>query len=286
MDNGSSVIRPRWAAMVEYGRANPAWRKHSLDQHYFDVIDTPDKAYWLGFIAGDGCVANGALTVALAARDAGHLRSLAVALRATHPVRMSTATVKGKVYPRAGITLHSWRLLTALARHGIVPRKSATLEPWDGPADLMPHYWRGLVDADGHIGLGPRWEIDLVGTESVVTAFGAWATSMEPLIRAQAHPHKAIWKFSVSGRILARAVAQALYRDTSPALPRKAERAAALIATGPRAPRIRGTVSIDADGFRHGTSGYRQRCRCATCRAAHAADASARRLSQMTREIA
>ncbi len=261
--------------MVKYGRENPTARKYSLDQHFFDVIDTPAKAYWLGFTAGDGCIADGALVIALAARDAGHLHSFAADLQATNPVRLGTTTIKGRTYRRATLALHSWRLVEALARHGILPCKSATVEPWDGPAHLMPHYWRGLVDADGHIVLGPDWELGLVGTESVVTAFGEWARSAEPLIGAQAHPHKAIWKFAVGGRILARTVAQALYEDAATALPRKAKRAAALIATGPRPPRIRGTVSMDADGFRHGTSGYRRRCRCEICRAAHAADASA-----------
>ena len=34
----------------------PDTRRYSLDEHYFDVIDTPEKAYWLGFIGADGCV--------------------------------------------------------------------------------------------------------------------------------------------------------------------------------------------------------------------------------------
>ena len=29
---------------------------YSCDYHYFDEIDTPDKAYWLGFLMADGCV--------------------------------------------------------------------------------------------------------------------------------------------------------------------------------------------------------------------------------------
>ena len=113
---------------------------------------------------------------------------------------MYAAKLNGKTYPNARLTLTSWRMLEALARLGIVPRKSATLKPWDGPADLMPHYWRGLVDADGHISLDPTWELGLVGTEAVVTAFGAWAKSVEPSIGAQANPHKAIWKFVVGSK--------------------------------------------------------------------------------------
>lgn len=29
-------------------------RRHTLDATYFDQIDTPEKAYWLGFVWADG----------------------------------------------------------------------------------------------------------------------------------------------------------------------------------------------------------------------------------------
>ncbi len=28
----------------------------SLDHHVFDIIDSDEKAYWLGYIMGDGCI--------------------------------------------------------------------------------------------------------------------------------------------------------------------------------------------------------------------------------------
>lgn len=33
-------------------------RKYKFDYHYFDEIDTPEKAYWLGFLYGDGYIIN------------------------------------------------------------------------------------------------------------------------------------------------------------------------------------------------------------------------------------
>ena len=31
-------------------------RKYNLNEHYFDIIDTKDKAYILGFLYADGCI--------------------------------------------------------------------------------------------------------------------------------------------------------------------------------------------------------------------------------------
>ena len=32
--------------------------KYKYDINYFEVIDTEEKAYWLGFIYADGCISN------------------------------------------------------------------------------------------------------------------------------------------------------------------------------------------------------------------------------------
>ena len=32
---------------------------YKINDRYFEIIDNPNKAYWLGFIAADGCVSCG-----------------------------------------------------------------------------------------------------------------------------------------------------------------------------------------------------------------------------------
>ena len=38
----------RAAHLVKLNRENSPRRKYTFDEHYFDAIDTPEKAYWLG----------------------------------------------------------------------------------------------------------------------------------------------------------------------------------------------------------------------------------------------
>lgn len=260
------------AGLVKRNRENSPRRKYTFDQRYFKEIDTPEKAYWLGFIAGDGTVAQGGVTIALKASDANHLRLLAQALQSDAPVRYYVAKVAGKEYPTAKFSATSWRMVDDLAGHGIHPRKSHTLEPWRGPADLMPHYWRGLVDADGYIGKEPDWGMGLVGTLAVVTAFGKWVVEVEPSVTAQPRPNKSIWRFTVGGRVNTQPVVRALYLPGDVALPRKAERAAALIASGPTlrgtdewkanlSAKLKGRAPSQANRDAHGTPEARERAR-------------------------
>jgi hypothetical protein len=40
----------------KHGLKGKSRRKYTVDLTYFETIDSPDKAYFLGFIAADGCV--------------------------------------------------------------------------------------------------------------------------------------------------------------------------------------------------------------------------------------
>lgn len=237
MDN-DSVNRP----------PSPRRRKYAMDEHYFDVVDTPEKAYWLGFIAGDGGVQpGGRLRVNLATVDAGHLRKLAAALGTESPVRHGTTKLNGKTYSRVTLAVCSVRLTRGLGAQGIAPRKTWGMEPWDGPADLMPHYWRGLVDADGTLIPVFPWSVNLVGLKPVVSAFNDWMRSVYPSARITPRPRRdPLWSSSISGRLGAQAVAGALYGDGAVALDRKAERAMAILAATPLMGPATGDLSPEA----------------------------------------
>jgi hypothetical protein len=226
----------RIAALLE---RNARLRKYAVNEHYFDEIDTPDKAYWLGFIAGDGCtLEDGTLRLNLAPVDIGQLQNLRAALESEAPIRHGTTRLHGKTYKRVILSVYSLHLVQALGRQGIVPRKTWCMEPWDGPADLMRHYWRGLVDADGTIDAVSSFAVRLVGTKPVAVAFGDWIRSVRPSSRIRPkHRQGILWEAGISGRLGAQVVAEALYGDCTAALARKAERAAALlIALPPKGP--------------------------------------------------
>lgn len=207
-----------------------------LNPSYFDEIDMPDKAYWLGFIAADGCVTgmerkNPRLQIKLARRDHDHLVILHRALDAQHAIRDNEQWSKGKMRPYSTLTVYSAEIVNALIGHGITPRKSLTLQPWDGPADLMPHYWRGVIDGDGSI-TQKGWNVwvSVVGSQPMMCAFAAWAHDACGT-NATARPDRnRSWVVQVGGTIIVRGLIHALYADAPTALARKRERAERAIA--------------------------------------------------------
>lgn len=194
---------------------------------YFDRIDTPDRAYWLGFIAADGCITGAKyprLQVKLARKDRDHLVLLHKALGARRPILDNEQFSAGKMRPYSTLTVYSPPLAEALVSHGITPRKTATLQPWRGPEHLMPHYWRGLVDGDGHITInGNGVYMGLLGSKPVADAFAAWANRLigSRVNATRKKPSPTAWCVQVGGTIRVRALLRALYDDAPVALARK-----------------------------------------------------------------
>ena len=215
----------------EHVRVAP--RKYTLNEAFFDVIDTEAKAYWLGFITADGNVTQTARTntlrVGLAIKDTAHLERMNADLGSSRPL-----TFRLHRAPLAALaTFDSWQLVEGLRRLGVHPNKSGTVEPWNGPEELMPHYWRGLFDGDGSIfrtNAGAHWGLSIAGSEPCVRAFAAWA--ME-ICTSNGKPHLAkgrTWAWSVAGGPKPQLLARALYGGATVYLDRKHQLATQLAA--------------------------------------------------------
>ncbi len=64
-------------------------RKYSVNDDYFSIIDTEEKAYWLGFIFADGYISNKngkRVGITLKSSDRDHIIKFAKAISATYPV--------------------------------------------------------------------------------------------------------------------------------------------------------------------------------------------------------
>lgn len=154
-----------WRDLKHLGIKTRAQRVHEqLDRHFFDVIDTDDKAYALGLICADGSIAkNGRrIRINLQARDREVLDRLLVVAGGGHVgvVRRAGAVNTGRGYSSEaqetiGLRWDSHDMCAALLRYGVCPGKSRALpEITAPPAKHMRAFVRGLVDGDGCLHYG------------------------------------------------------------------------------------------------------------------------------------
>lgn len=211
-------------------RRRTDYRRYDLDSRYFLTIDTEIKAYWLGFIAADGNVSGTALVVGLAAKDEVHLYKLKSALSASHPVYRQQSKCETGTFGAAVLRISSTDLVADLDGHGIHSNKTWTVRPpVTLPHHLMPAYWRGVFDGDGHVCVSGvyktgnrKWNIGLVGNEAMVQGFAAFVSKQVPS-RTTVRRHQKSDTFYVrySGTQTPFAVANLLYQDAPVYLERK-----------------------------------------------------------------
>ena len=217
-------------------RAQTTLRKHSIREEAFDEIGE-ESAYWAGFLMADGNViaTNGKhrVTVCLKAEDADHLRCLKRWLGATQEVVPYTSRCSnGTLVSMCVLSFSSRRIVEALATHGIVPRKSLTARASPLLA-LNRHFWRGVIDGDGCIGIYNRPIINLCGSRDLLEQYAAFARQEVGLMfRAKV---RTVGKYCVFvlGSNNARIMAEHLYADCRVALARKLHSANRLIALSP-----------------------------------------------------
>lgn len=131
----------------------PAYRKYPLNEHYFDIIDTPDSAYFFGIFSGDGYheVESYTMKLKLKEIDKYILERLNLLVGSTRPLYFEKKAQEtwSNTY---SLFMNSKHMSQQLSEKGICGDKTIQLEfPTCVPDHLMSHYVRGFFDADGCI---------------------------------------------------------------------------------------------------------------------------------------
>jgi len=136
---------------VKLRSRSEAHQTFDFDKHYFDQIDHPNKAYWLGFLWADGHndVKHNNLMFRLSKRDIDILELFKADLKSEHPIRIYSVDRKGKIFDYAHFTIKNQHLSATLLKLGMAQNKTYYPEWPPIPDHLWSHFVRGFFDGDG-----------------------------------------------------------------------------------------------------------------------------------------
>lgn len=133
-------------------------RYYYLNEHYFDEIDTPNKAYILGFFYADGnnSVDKNTICMALQEGDKDILEAIRKEIGSDKPldfIDRSKKRAEGcNCKDQYKLAIYSEYMCKILQKKGMVPRKSLVLQwPTFLRDDLYSHFLRGFLEGDGTI---------------------------------------------------------------------------------------------------------------------------------------
>lgn len=214
--------------------------KYTCNENYFDIIDTSEKAYWLGFIYADGCVSrnhgNHIFQLSLKASDYGHLKKFLKHIESNHLIYegMSVSEKIGN-FPYARFQFYSSpKLCKRLIELGATERKSLTLQfPSNDilPNKFLSHFIRGFYDGDGCISSTKRGTHSTPSDNIYVVTFTGTADMLVaikrhlPLTREiEVKPHgDNVYELRINGQQQIKKVLEYLYTDAEVFLDRKKE---------------------------------------------------------------
>lgn len=145
--------------------------KYIYDRDFFNIIDTEEKAYVLGFLYADGYINLAArfLEIRLHPKDIDTLEKIRDCLSSNHPITNGVNNL-GRDYIQYRV--YDKPMLYRLAELGCMNKKSLILTfPFWLPAELKKHFIRGYYDGDGciHIRKDNGYPIvSIVGTRAFV----------------------------------------------------------------------------------------------------------------------
>ncbi len=133
-------------------------RKYVVDEHFFENIDTPEKAYVLGIFYSDGSnnPKKGTISISMQEGDKELLEKINLVMKSTKPLEYIDYSNKhdfGYHYKNQYRLLCFSRILCDdLIKQGVIPNKSLKLTfPTTLDKNLVRHFIRGVYDGDGSI---------------------------------------------------------------------------------------------------------------------------------------
>lgn len=195
-----------------YGRQ--AWKRD-----IFENIDTPEKAYWLGFITADGCLneTNNRVSIDIGGEDKEHL------IHFINFIQGDIKLLKTTVHPQTKnelchVSLCGKENYNNLTRLGLCPKKSGKEKYIHTHFDR--DYIRGLIDGDGCI------RSNLSGIELVGSYDLLYEVQQKFKTELGINPHKimthgVIYKIAYCSKKDIYTIINWLYKDASVSLLRK-----------------------------------------------------------------
>lgn len=222
---------PHWKpeTLKDRIRISLVHRKYNLDESFFAKIDNEEKAYWLGFLAGDGAITDKNKIRLALANDRTHLKKFKKA------VKWVGRDYLHKHTDALEVQFRSFKMTDDLARYFVTPRKTYTVKFPKISKLLERHFIRGMFDADGCISKAIRLtrkksgrqyisyggEFNIEGNKEFVSAIQSRLIELGLPHNSINYPGKTINRVRYGGINQLKKIYQYLYKNAAIFLERK-----------------------------------------------------------------
>lgn len=205
----------------------------NLKEDFFEVIDSEEKAYFLGFILADGCVDGNQLSMEINKRDIEILYKFKEAVSSN--AKISERKRNGEIMVCTRVS--SEKMILDLTKYGIIPNKTYNTKKLpDLKEPYLHHMLRGFVDGDGWVVYDKEKNSHIIGVvtyfESMCEDFKEKCNSLlknKITRKITKEDEDSIFRFNCSAKIQVKELAKVLYGGANIYLTRKYNNAQKII---------------------------------------------------------
>lgn len=146
-------------------------RKYTLNENYFDELDSPEKCYYFGLLMADGYLneKTNTLTLTLQIKDIDIIEKFNNAIGSNRTIKIIKMSDKNPNWSdQASLNITNKHLKETLVSKGLVSNKSLIIKFPEGiiPEEYYPAFILGYSDGDGHYSKNPKDKrVNFVGTQ-------------------------------------------------------------------------------------------------------------------------
>lgn len=166
---------------VQIRDASTSHKIYNCNESTFEICDSHEKAYWIGFLQADAAIINKRLVLALSIKDKNHLEKFRSFMNSDHKIlqyeqlmgETSVVKNKDKKYFYVYLGISSKKIIENLSKFSIIPNKSFTTKfGINIPNEFIGSYMAGLLDADGFVTVSNnKITIGFLGNENMTNNF-------------------------------------------------------------------------------------------------------------------
>lgn len=204
-----------------------AKKKYSINEYFFDRIDSEEKAYFLGLLHADGCNNGSGFYLKLQERDSEIIEKLKVSINYNGPIKLDISTNENYQNYKM-INISSKYISKALNELGCV--KNKTVNGFFPILDeqFIHHFIRGIFDGDGCITIDKRNQLSftIVGNTKIMIKIKEYLKSqnIEVRITAPKRYKSDISIIASGGNKKCNVIYNFLYKDATIFLKRKKQK--------------------------------------------------------------
>ena len=212
-------------------------QKYKVNEDYFKNIDTPEKAYWLGFLYADGCVhiiydkkgnkKGSTVELCLQQEDEYHILSFLYDIKATYQIKNKISKLQEKTFVASRVSISNVHFAESLIENGCVPNKSLILKPPLVDDKFMSHFIRGYFDGDGCVHFNKTtktFSFSVLGTKEMLELIKE-RTNISKRIHIRKDPRSNVYCLHIRGVDSVKKFYQYIYKDKTVFLQRKWDKA-------------------------------------------------------------